>query len=86
MTIAWVEKFKGGVEWGNTAIMLITFVVMVIGLQAAFDSHNYAIPLKPNMYTLHSWVGLLAALLFGIQWALGFAAFLFPKFSADLRA
>jgi len=133
MTIAWVEKYKGGVEWGNTAlgidfnwhpilmtlsliflygngaliyrvipprddnhklllkcghaaIMLITFVAMVIGLQAAFDSHNYAIPLKPNMYTLHSWVGLLAALLFGIQWALGFAAFLFPKFSADLRA
>merc|ERR1712198_596967 len=109
MTIAWVEKYKGGVEWGNAAliyrvipprddnhklllkcghaaIMLITFMAMVIGLQAAFDSHNYAIPLKPNMYTLHSWVGLLAALLFGIQWALGFAAFLFPKFSADLRA
>jgi len=134
MTIAWVEKYKGGVEWGSTplgiafnwhpilmtlsliflygngaliyrvipprddnhklllkcghaAIMLITFVAMVIGLQAAFDSHNYAKPdPKPNMYTLHSWIGLLAALLFGIQWALGFAAFLFPKFSADLRA
>ena len=55
--------------------------------QAAFDSHNYATPKpKPNMYTLHSWVGLIAAILFGCQWTLGFAAFLFPKFSADLRA
>ena len=33
-----------------------------------------------------SWIGLLAALLFGCQWALGFAAFLFPKFSPEIRA
>jgi len=71
---------------GHAALMMVTFVIMVIGLQAAFDSHNYADPPKPNMYTLHSWVGLTAALLFGGQWALGFAAFLFPKFSSDLRA
>jgi len=38
------------------------------------------------MYTLHSWVGLLAALLFGCQFALGFSAFLFPKFSPELRS
>jgi len=54
--------------------------------QAAFDSHNLASPPKPNMYTLHSWIGLIAALLFGIQWALGFSAFLFPKFSPEIRA
>ena len=55
--------------------------------QAAFDSHNYAEPKpKPNMYTLHSWVGLMAALLFSVQWSLGFAAFLFPKFRDDIRA
>merc|ERR1712241_406082 len=56
------------------------------------DSHNLArnkenqLAPKPNMYTLHSWVGILAATLFGCQWMLGFLAFLFPKFSADLRA
>jgi len=80
------EGHKLALKSGHAAVMIITFVIMVIGLQAAFDSHNYASPPKPNMYTLHSWVGLLAALLFGCQWALGFAAFLFPKFSADLRA
>jgi len=80
------DNHKLLLKCGHAAIMMITFVVMVIGLQAAFDSHNYANPPKPNMYTLHSWIGLMAALLFGFQWVLGFAAFLFPKFSADLRA
>ena len=55
-------------------------------LQAAFDSHNYASPPKPNMYTLHSWIGLMAALLFSVQWTMGFSAFLFPRFSDDIRA
>merc|ERR1711941_79063 len=80
------ESHKLKLKLGHAGTMLLAFILMVIGLQAAFDSHNYASPPKPNMYTLHSWVGLLAALLFGCQWALGFAAFLFPKFSADLRA
>merc|ERR1712241_967633 len=31
-------------------------------------------------------IGLQAALLFGCQWVLGFAAFLFPKFSPEIRA
>merc|ERR1711997_1139941 len=75
-TITWTSLFKKGV----------TFVLRVIGLQAAFDSHNLASPPKPNMYTLHSWIGILAASLFGCQWLLGFLAFLFPKFSGDLRA
>merc|ERR1711997_933686 len=80
------EGHKLALKSGHAAVMIITFVIMVIGLQAAFDSHNYASPPKPNMYTLHSWVGLLAALLFGCQWALGFAAFLFPKFSPEIRS
>ena len=54
--------------------------------QAAFDSHNLANPPKPNMYTLHSWIGLMAALLFSVQWTMGFSAFLFPKFSDNIRA
>merc|ERR1712149_154711 len=63
--------------------MMFAFILMVIGLQAAFDSHNLAVPPQPNMCTLHSWVGLLAAILFGCQWTLGF---LFPKCSGDIRA
>merc|ERR1712062_365856 len=80
------EGHKLKLKIAHAIIMIVAFALMVIGLQAAFDSHNKADPPKPNMYTLHSWVGLLAALLFGCQWVLGFAAFLFPKFSPEIRA
>merc|ERR1712228_845374 len=80
------EGHKLKLKIGHAIIMIVAFALMVIGLQAAFDSHNLADPPKPNMYTLHSWVGILAASLFGFQWVLGFLAFLFPKFSGDIRA
>jgi len=86
------EAHKLKLKIGHAVIMVIVFIIMVIGLQAAFDSHNYKkdnegnpAPI-PNLYTLHSWVGLTAALLFGGQWALGFSAFLFPKFSPEIRS
>lgn len=80
------ESHKLVLKIGHAVVMMVAFILTVIGLQAAFDSHNYSTPPKPNMYTLHSWVGLIAAMLFGVQWALGFAAFLFPKFSPELRS
>merc|ERR1712154_643871 len=72
------ESHKLKLKLGHAGTMLLAFILTVIGLQAAFDSHNLALDKnnkpspKPNMYTLHSWVGLLA--------------FLFPKFSGDIRA
>merc|ERR1712156_502081 len=59
------ESHKLKLKLGHAGTMLLAFILMVIGLQAAFDSHNLAKPPKPNMYTLHSWVGLFAAALFG---------------------
>merc|ERR1711962_308655 len=86
------EAHKLKLKIGHAVIMVVVFIIMVIGLQAAFDSHNNKkdgegnpAPI-PNLYTLHSWIGLIAALLFGIQWALGFSAFLFPKFSPEIRS
>merc|ERR1711990_660782 len=76
------ESHKLKLKLGHAGAMLLAFILMVIGLKAAFDSHNYALDKdnkpapKPTMYTLHSWVGLLAAVLFGCQWTLGFLAFL----------
>merc|ERR1711973_1035217 len=81
------DSHKLRLKIGHALTMILAFVIMVVGLQAAFDSHNLAVDKdgkpapKPNMYTLHSWVGILAGTLFTCQWLLGFLAFLFPKFS-----
>lgn len=76
----------------HAATMIVVFVLMVIALKAAFDSHDFKKDKEgnpapiPNMYTLHSWVGLTAAILFGAQWLSGLLVFLFPIAGAKIRA
>ena len=66
-------------------IHVSVLVFASIALKAAFDSHNKAAKPIPNLYSLHSWVGLTAIILFGMQWVMGFVSFLFPKLSDALR-
>jgi len=80
----------------HAGIMISVFLLTVIALKAVFDSHNLA-PCKnpkvegdvcptPNLYSLHSWMGLLTVILFLLQWLAGLITFLFPGLASHLRA
>lgn len=77
---------KMKLKMAHAATMMVVFILMVVALKAAFDSHDLKVPPIPNMYTMHSWVGLTAALLFTAQWLSGLCVFLFPVAGPKLRA
>ncbi|KAM9823103.1 lysosomal membrane ascorbate-dependent ferrireductase CYB561A3 isoform X1 [Syngnathus typhle] len=67
----------------HAALMLIAVILSVIGLCAVFGNHNAS--KIPNLYSLHSWIGITTAALFATQWAAGMAVFLFPWCPGSLR-
>ncbi|XP_020647988.3 lysosomal membrane ascorbate-dependent ferrireductase CYB561A3 isoform X1 [Pogona vitticeps] len=60
----------------HAALAFTAFILVVLGLVAVFEFHNKQG--IPNMYSLHSWLGLSAVLLFSCQWLMGFLSFLLP--------
>ncbi|NXP15570.1 CYBR1 reductase, partial [Thinocorus orbignyianus] len=64
----------------NTVAMILAIVSVV----AAFEYHNARN--IPNMYSLHSWIGLTAVIFYCLQLFLGFAVFLLPFAPLRLRA
>lgn len=78
-----VKKLRVKILHGS--LLALSLIFASIGLKAVFDNHNLSSPPKPNMYSLHSWVGLAAVVFFGMQWVCGFVSFLFPKLSEDVR-
>lgn len=67
----------------HAVIMISVFILTVIALIAVFDFHN--LKSIPNMYSVHSWMGILTVILFSFQWLAGFLIFLKPGLKAHLR-
>jgi len=48
-------------------IQATSLIFAAVGLAAAFNYHNSMKPPLANMFSLHSWIGLITVILFGIQ-------------------
>ncbi|XP_007885611.1 lysosomal membrane ascorbate-dependent ferrireductase CYB561A3 isoform X2 [Callorhinchus milii] len=64
------------VKLAHATLNLLVLSLAVTGLVAVFEFHNKN--QIPNLYSIHSWVGLSVVILFCFQWLLGFLSFLLP--------
>eukprot|EP00246_Nothoceros_aenigmaticus_P005070 TRINITY_DN168_c0_g1_i1.p1 TRINITY_DN168_c0_g1~~TRINITY_DN168_c0_g1_i1.p1 ORF type:complete len:235 (+),score=29.47 TRINITY_DN168_c0_g1_i1:58-762(+) len=67
----------------HLGLQLAAAVLGFIGIWAAFKYHNESS--IDNLYSLHSWLGLTTAILFGLQWLSGFVTFWYPGLSPQTR-
>ncbi|KAI4791789.1 hypothetical protein KUCAC02_033799 [Chaenocephalus aceratus] len=67
----------------HAGLMLLALIFSIVGLCAVFDFHNKN--KTPNLYSLHSWIGIAATALFALQWVFGAGVFLLPCAPPRLR-
>ena len=64
--LPWTWKYsKVTMKFIHAALHLVAFILAVISTVAVFDFHNTA--KIPNMYSLHSWIGLTVVVLHCLQ-------------------
>ncbi|XP_071686417.1 probable ascorbate-specific transmembrane electron transporter 1 [Rutidosis leptorrhynchoides] len=74
-------------KWQKLVHLILHFIALaagIVGVYAVFKFHNESN--IPNMYTLHSWIGLSTICLFAFQWLLGFFSFWYPRAEPMRRA
>ncbi|KAM3917105.1 plasma membrane ascorbate-dependent reductase CYBRD1 [Leptodactylus fuscus] len=68
----------------HAGLHLTATILVVVALVAVFDFHNAKH--IPNMYSLHSWVGLTVVILFVLQLVVSIFVYLLPITPVSLRA
>ncbi|XP_054712181.1 putative transmembrane ascorbate-dependent reductase CYB561 homolog [Uloborus diversus] len=79
------KKQKHILKWLHTILLLLVFILSVISLKTVFDSHDKRLVPIPNLYSLHSWIGLGTVILFSMQLLCGFLSFLYPGIHTTYR-
>ncbi|XP_072032030.1 transmembrane ascorbate-dependent reductase CYB561-like isoform X2 [Amphiura filiformis] len=64
-------------------LQILALLCSAVGLKAVFRYHSTKS--IPNMYSMHSWIGLPTFLMFGLQFIFGFVTFLFPRLREGYR-
>ncbi|XP_077473307.1 plasma membrane ascorbate-dependent reductase CYBRD1 [Stigmatopora argus] len=83
--LPWTWKYsKLTMKFVHATLNLVAFISAVVATVAVFDFHNDAG--IPNMYSLHSWLGLAAVMLYGLQLVLGVGMYLMPFTPVSWRA
>ncbi|XP_008853468.1 cytochrome b reductase 1 isoform X1 [Nannospalax galili] len=68
----------------HAGLNAVAAILAIIAVVAVFDYHS--VQRIPHMYSLHSWVGLTAVILYVLQLVLGLFIFLLPWAPLSLRA
>eukprot|EP00571_Detonula_confervacea_P000420 CAMPEP_0172314198 /NCGR_PEP_ID=MMETSP1058-20130122/21918_1 /TAXON_ID=83371 /ORGANISM="Detonula confervacea, Strain CCMP 353" /LENGTH=300 /DNA_ID=CAMNT_0013028001 /DNA_START=119 /DNA_END=1024 /DNA_ORIENTATION=- len=70
------SKKRGIAKFSHASIWSLSFIFGIVGILAVFKSHNDPISgYIANLYSLHSWVGILVLSLYTLQFLVGFLAF-----------
>jgi len=75
---------KYPVKLVHGSILLLAAICTIVGLVAVFDFHNHN--KIPNLYSLHSWLGIATVVLFCCQYVAGGMVFLIPVMPASIRS
>ncbi|KAJ1293879.1 hypothetical protein BS78_01G103100 [Paspalum vaginatum] len=71
-------------KMAHMMIHLVALILGIFGVYAAFKFHDAAV--APDLMSLHSWLGITAIALFGLQWLFGFVTFWLPGAHDRTRA
>ena len=55
----------------HSVLHAIVLILTGLGLKTVFDSHDLRPKPITNLYSLHSWIGLITVILFGLQVSAG---------------
>ncbi len=70
----------------HVACQVLAASSAALGAVAAFQSHNLKLPSPiPNLYSPHSYLGLLTLILLSLQFTVGFGSYLYPTISLPGR-